>query len=289
MAAPATSSGVPAAARADQALADFWTSYVDERRGGIRFVVRNPLRSWRALREIRHLPVVHATRPSGRSGGRAVRGVLDLHGPMGVPARWWGSAVLAVPADASAHLEGSRAQTLRRKIRAAERHGVTCRLAERAERSGLLARANLVEQTHRDEQYRVSTPRNDDLLEHDLWLVAENGAGEPLLLAVVPVDGDLATLRYFSTLGVGEAYSLSRYLATHALVGELSTRGVRWLLDTEAPGAQTNGLRHFRRMVGFRYMRVRIAARGQVAALSLPTACASLGSCLEHASSLPTF
>jgi hypothetical protein len=54
---------------------------------------------------------------------------------------------------------------------------------------------------------------------------------------------------------------------THALVAELSRRGVRWLLDTEAPGAQTNGLRHFQRMVGFRYVRVRLQ-RDRSAAMS---------------------
>ena len=33
---------------------------------------------------------------------------------------------------------------------------------------------------------------------------------------------------------------------------------MRWLIDTEPPGAQRNGLRHFQRMVGFRYGRVRL-------------------------------
>ena len=255
------SSGVSAAVEADRALADFWTSYVEAGREGIRYIFRDPLRSFRVLRGIRNLPVVRAARPSDQPGGRAVRRILDLRGPYGVPARWWGSAALAVPADASEHVEGSRAQTLRRKIRAAERQGISCRPVQRADRIGLLARANAVEQTHHDEQYRVLTPRNDDLLEHDLWMVAEDGAGEPLLLAVIPVDGELATLRYFRTLGGGDLYSLSRYFATHALVAELSKRGVRWLLDTEPPGAQKNGVRHFQRMVGFRYVRLRVASR----------------------------
>jgi O-antigen/teichoic acid export membrane protein len=265
------SSGVSAAVEADRALADFWTLYVEAGREGIQYIFRDPLRSFRVLRGIRNLPVVRAARPSDQPGGRAVRRILDLRGPYGVPARWWGSAALAVPADASEHVEGPRAQTLRRKIRAAERHGISCRPVQRADRIGLLARANAVEQTHHDEQYRVLTPRNDDLLEHDLWMVAEDGAGEPLLLAVIPVDGELATLRYFRTLGGGDLYSLSRYFATHALVAELSKRGVRWLLDTEPPGAQKNGVRHFQRMVGFRYVRLRVASRDdqddQVAAL----------------------
>jgi len=159
------------------------------------------------------------------------------------------------PAD---HLQGSHAQTLRRKIRAAERMGIRCRLALQSERPALLMRCNTAERGHRDERYRVSSPCNDDLLRHDLWMVVEDGAGHPLLLAVLPVDGPVATLRYFRTLGAGEHYSLSRYIGTHGAVSELSSRGVRWLLDTAPPGAQTNGVRHFQRMVGFRYLRLRI-------------------------------
>jgi O-antigen/teichoic acid export membrane protein len=265
VAAPATPSGVSAAVEADRALAEFWNSYVEAGREGIRYFLREPLRSFHVLRGIRKLPVVRAARPSGRPGGRAVREVIDLRGPYGVPARWWGSAALAVPAEASEYVEGAHAQTLRRKMRAAQRHGISCRRVQADERVSLLARANAVEQTHRDEQYRVLTPHNDDLLEHDLWLVAEDGAGEPLLLAVIPVDGEFATLRYFRTLGAGELYSLSRYLATHAVVVELSKRKVRWLLDTAPSGGQTNGVRHFQRMVGFSYVRmVRAASRGNL-------------------------
>lgn len=107
-----------------------------------------------------------------------------------------------------------------------------------------------------DLSYRVTNPHNDDLLEHDLWIVAEDESKRPLLLAVIPYDGQFAVLRYFRTLGKGESHSLSRYLTTHAVVSELCRRGVRWLLDTEPAGAQTNGLRHFQRMVGFRYVRI---------------------------------
>lgn len=253
--------GEDTAAEADRALAAFWNSYVDAGRQGIRYFLRDPRRTWFVLRAIRSLPVVQPARPSELPGGRAVREVIDLRGPYGVPARWWGTAALGVPADASEHLEGAHAQTLRRKIRAAQRAGIQCRLVRPDERPDLLAEANRVEQNHRDEQYRVSTPDNDDLLDHDLWLVAENDTGKPLLLAVIPVDGAFATLRYFRTLGAGDAYSLSRYLATHAVVAELSKRAVRWLLDTAPSGGQTNGVRHFQRMVGFRYVRLTRAAR----------------------------
>jgi O-antigen/teichoic acid export membrane protein len=254
--------GVPSPAEADRVLAEFWTSYVDAGRDRVRYLLRDPRRTLRVLRAIRNLTVVRAGGPTESPGGRAVRETLEMRGAYGMPARWFGTAALEVPTVASEHLEGARAQTLRRKIRAATKRGITCRAVGPAERAGLLAIANAAEQVHRDEQYRVLVPHNDDLLEHDLWLVAEDGSGEPLLLSVIPVDGAFATLRYFRTLGTGEEYSLSRYLATHAVVAELSRRKVRWLLDTAPSGGQTNGVRHFQRMVGFGYVRiVRVASR----------------------------
>jgi hypothetical protein len=114
---------------------------------------------------------------------------------------------------------------------------------------------------HADPSYRVPEPDNDDLLDHDVWLVVEDRDGTPLLLAVAPHDGALATLRYFRTLGWTDAHSDARYLATSALVTELAQRGVRHLLDTATPAEQTNGLRHFQRMVGFRYVRVVLRRR----------------------------
>ena len=285
--ASSVASGIVSPDPAEPGLAAFWTAYVDGAHRGVRFAVRHPVQVWRAFRATHRLPVIEAD-PSGGPGGRAIRRTLTMRGPLAAPARMLGSAVLAVPADPAQHLEGRSAQTLRRKIRSAERAGVTWRpVSDPAERRTLVETANRAEREHVDPDYRVPDPRNDDLLDHDLWLVALDRDGTPILLSVTPVDGEIATLRYFRTLGSGPAHSDSRYLMTHALVGELSRRGVRWLLDTEPPGAQTNGLRHFQRMVGFRYARVRLR-RGpgaRVAAAVLP-AYVSVGSCLEHATEL---
>ncbi|MBJ7357677.1 hypothetical protein [Nocardioides sp.] len=268
-------------------LAEFWTSYVDGRRRGAAFAVRHPVRVWRAFRATRRLTVIEA-KPTTSPEGTAIRATLETRGPLAAPARLLGTAVLAVPADPAEHVGGRSAQTLRRKIRAAERAGVTWRVVtDPEERRSLLETANSAEREHPDPAYRVVAPRNDDLLDHDLWLVAVDAAGTPILLSVTPVDGEIATLRYFRTLGSGPAHSDSRYLMTHALVTELAHRGVRWLLDTEPPGAQTNGLRHFQRMVGFRYARVRLrrGGAGRLAAAALP-AYVSAGLCLEQAMEL---
>ena len=136
-----------------------------------------PPRSWAALRAARRLPVLDAS-PSDSPGGRAVRRVLASRATYGVPGRLLGTAVLEVPADPDDYLVGRRAQTLRRKIRSAERRGlVVRRIEDPAERRELVALANSAEQTHVDPSYRVPTPDNDDLLEHDVWLTVDDAEG----------------------------------------------------------------------------------------------------------------
>jgi len=239
-------------------LAAYWDGYVDGGRRGARHVLSHRRESWAAFRAARRLPVLVAS-PSESPGGRAVRSVLAARATYGVPGRLLGTAVLEVPVDPDDYLVGRSAQTLRRKIRAAERRGLAAhRIEDPDRRRELVGLANSAEQTHSDPSYRVPAPDNDDLLEHDVWLTVEDAGGTPLLLAVAPHDGEFATLRYFRTLGSGDAQSDARYLASSALVAELAARGVRYLLDTATPPEQTNGLRHFQRMVGFRYARVRL-------------------------------
>ena len=242
----------------EQALAAYWAAYVDDGRRGARFILRNWRQSWTAFRAVRRLPTVEA-RPADTPGGRAVRRVLAARATYGVPARLLGTAVLEAPVDADDYLSGRRAQTLRRKLRSTERLGLTVRrIEDQAERRRLVEAASRAERTHTDPAYRVPTPSNDDLLDHDVWFTVDDPQGLPLLLAVAPYDGEFAVLRYFRTLGSSQAHSDARYLASSALVAELSSRGVRYLLDTATPAEQTNGLRHFQRMVGFRYARVRL-------------------------------
>jgi hypothetical protein len=242
----------------ERSLAAFWTAYVDGGRPGAGYLLRNWGHTWAAMRAVRRLPMVEA-RPTATPGGQAVRRVLASRASYGVPGRLLGTAVLMVPADPDDYLLGRHAQTLRRKIRSAERRGLKVRrIDEDAERRALIDVANLAEQHHVDPSYRVPTPRNDDLIDHDVWLTVDDPEGRPLLLAVAPRDGEFATLRYFRTLGASDAHSDARYLATSALVAELARHGVRYLLDTATPAEQTNGLRHFQRMVGFRYARVRL-------------------------------
>lgn len=243
---------------ADRALADFWRSYVESGRGGFGYVVRDPLAALRALRAVQKLPVVYPPDLSDTPGGREVQRVLNQKGPGGLPARWWSLAALPVPDSPQDSLKNPEAKRLRYHLRWAEKENVTCRPVHPGERAGLLERANAREIMHTDPTYRIANPRNDDLLEHDLWFVAQDDdAGEPLMLAVAAVDGELSVLRYFRTLGDSERHTLSRYPTHMALVEALAERRVRWLLDTEPPAAQTNGVRLFQRNLGFRHVRIR--------------------------------
>lgn len=242
-------------------LDEFWGAYADAGRPGPGFALRRPVAMAKALAAVRRLPH-ERVRPSSTPGGRAVREALEVRIVLGLPGRMLGTAALPVPERAEDHLEGRRAATLRRKVRAAQRAGTVVEpVTDPDERHRLLALADRHEREHPDATYRVEVPDNADLLEHDLWLVARDPAGEPLLLSVTPVDGRLATLRYFRTLGWGPAFSDARYLATAVLVEHLSQRGVRWLLDTESISAQTSGLRHFQKLVGFEYVRFVLARR----------------------------
>ena len=121
----------------EQALAAYWTATVDAGRGGAPFILRNwPSRGPRSA--VRRLPVVEA-RPSATPGGRAVHRVLATRESYGVPGRLLGTAILEVPEDGVEYVLGRRAQTLRRKIRSAERRGLKVRrIDEDAERRALV-------------------------------------------------------------------------------------------------------------------------------------------------------
>ena len=245
-----------AAATSEPQLSEFYSALVASGQRSLVYVARHPLATATRLIAIARLP--KRTAVLGDSpGGRTLHLTLRRPGPLRTPFGSTGIAVLDVPADAAEYSLGTSKQTLRRKVRAAQKAGVTCRpVTDAAERSALLELANVCEQQHADEEYRVEAPDNSDLLDHDLWLAAFAADGRPLLLSVTPVDGEWGHLRYFRTLGSGPEYSDSRYLMNQELVEELSRRGVRHLVDGTHPVELPNGLRHFQRMVGFRLTRV---------------------------------
>lgn len=248
--------------RYDEDVAAFWNRVGDAGSGRLRFALRHPAATANGLREIRRLPRLRYE-PGTGPGAHALLATLRRRRLTRHDFALFGAAVLAVPPDPATLLVGRRQQTMRRMLRKAEQAGLCCRAVQPHERAALLKRANAMERQHRLDSYRVDEPDNDDLLEHPLWRVCELH-GRPVLLSVTPVDGTWSCLRYFRTLGASEHHTLARWLSTYDLVEQLSARGVRHLLDTEAPAVQTNGVRHFQRMLGFRYVVVtRPLARGR--------------------------
>ena len=243
-------------ATAEPALSDFWSGYVEHGQRGPRYLLRHPVATVSALAAIVRLPVLHAALPDTPEG-RVVHATLTRPGLLGSSFGRTGIAVLDVPADAEDYCQGAHRQTLRRKVRSAEKQGVTWRpVDDPAERAALLAVANRAESEHADDTYRNEHPDNGDLLDHALWLAASGPDGTPVLLSVTPTDGEWAQLRYFRTLGSSRLHSDARYLMTQVLVETLSRRGVRHLVEGTHPAELSNGLRHFQRMVGFRLARV---------------------------------
>ncbi|GAB3468868.1 hypothetical protein AB1207_21750 [Kineococcus endophyticus] len=253
----------------EAALAGFLTDYVSDREEkaadgsghALRFAARNPLSTAAAVVAVLRLPTLPARLGTGPAADVLRRTLLTRH-LGGLPVASTGVAVLDVPADPAEYVVGANRQTLRRKVRAAQKKGVGWRVVDDpAERRLLVERANAAEQVHADTQYRNAAPDNADLLEHDLWLVATDAEGEPIMLSVTPVDGEWGLLRYFRTLGASPAHSDARYLLMPALVDALAARGVRYLTDSTPPPQLSNGLRHFQRMVGYRYARVKVTDR----------------------------
>ena len=246
-----------AAATAEPALSDFHATVVTAGGRPRDHLWRHPVAGAAAVAAVVRLPRLSASLSADTAGGRALLHTLTRPGPFRTPFGWTGVAVLDVPADAAEYSLGAARQTVRRKVRAAQKRGVTVRpVDDPAERAALLARADEAEAAHADDRYRNERPDNSDLLDHDLWLGAFATDGAPLLLSVTPTDGEWGQLRYFRTLGSSPAHSDCRYLATQALVHALSARGVRHLVEGTHPAELPNGLRHFQRMVGFRLARV---------------------------------
>lgn len=270
-------------------MAAFWDRYTGQARSAPAFLAGHPLLFARAAADVRRLPEVAA--PDVRGAGADAAYLRDvLHRRRhGLSLRTTGAAVLELPGRPGDVLVGSSRATLRRKVRAAERRGLACRpVTDPGEREALLARAHAAEAEHPDPRYRVSAPDNSDLLAFGHWYVTEDADGRALHLAVVPVAGEWAALRYFRTLSWGEAESDARYLASAHLAAALVATGVRHVLDPEPPGTQGPGLRHFQRMVGYRYVRLVAAAqeaaspvRRRVAVGALSLAAAAAGVSLE--------
>jgi hypothetical protein len=256
----------------------YFADYVDCGKPGYFYVVRHPFKSLSALIALFWLPCLQVAPSSAGAEGAAIRALLSprataLLSPRSVLTRTMGfaTAALRLPLEPGQYSLGASKQTLRRKVRRARMLGIRwAEVSDQQERLDLLKFAEERERTHPDPTYRNLDPDIRSLLGYRLWLVAYSAEGRPLLLSVTPVDGELAALGYFRTLGSGKEQGNARYLMTEVLVEHLVARRVRYLLDGGSL-ALPNGIRHFQWMVGFRIYRIRIARAGRArrAAMSM--------------------
>ena len=244
----------------------YFHDYVDCGKPGYVYPIRHPGKSLGALVALFRLPCLRIGPSSVDIEGTAIRASLSpqvtaLLSPRSIVTRLAGfaTAVLILPPEQGQYSLGASRQTLRRKVRRAQRLGVRwAEVTDPRERRKLLKLAEERERTHPDITHRNTEPDIGSLLSYQLWLVAYSADGNPLLLSVTPVDDDLALLSYFRTLGSGQAQSDARYLMTEVLVEHLVRGRVRYLVDGGGL-AIPNGIRHFQRMLGFRIVRIRIA------------------------------
>ena len=244
----------------EAAVSRYYESYAAKRDGcgdtKAGFALRHPRASALLFARLLRLPRL-TLEPSDSVEGAALRDTLARPHPVGRLLRH--AAVVRLPANSAEYCAGSSKQTLRRKVRQAERIGIRWRRVDDPdERRRVLALADDWERVQPDPQYRNAEPANDDLFAYDLWLVAESPDGRPLVLSVTPVDSGWAALRYFRAIGQGVEQSVARYYLMKILVDRLCRLGARHLVDATSPSSLTNGLRHYQRMVGFRIVRVRL-------------------------------
>jgi hypothetical protein len=252
----------------EAAVSRYFQDYADQGRAWYVYIARHPLKSLRALFSLYRLPCLRVGAPSARVEGAPIRTQLSWR-PVLMQAVGLLRPVLVVPDEAGQYSLGAAKQTLRRKVRHATRLGVRwAEIDDPQERQRLLQVADAFERTHPDVTYRNPSPDNSDLLSYGLWLAAYSAEGRPLLLSVTPVDGEIALLYYFRTIGTGEEQSTARYLMTEVLVEHLVSRQVRYLVDGLFPAWLSNGLRHYQRMLGFRIVRIRIARPRRAASTS---------------------
>jgi hypothetical protein len=247
----------PTGTEPEAVMSGYFQDFLDSGRQRHVYVLMHPVRSLRTLTTLYRLPCLHLCPPSPGSEGATIWEILPQHS-MRLPGIGFVMSALRLPHEPGQYSLGASKQTLRRKIRKAERAGIYwTEIQDTQDRLELLKLADDRERTHPDEKYQNHNPDNSDLLSYGLWLAAYSAEGRPLLLSVTPVDGDFAYLRYFRTLGDGEEESNARYLMTDVLAENLVSRRVRYLLDCASPAWQYEGLRHFQRMIGYEIVRIR--------------------------------
>jgi hypothetical protein len=233
---------------------DYLSDYAESDTSKFDYLLRHPLKSVNAAVAVRRLPLLKCSPSSNGVECDVMRSAM----------RWMAtpfatSAVLMLPSCPDDFGKGASNQTLRRKVRLAQRLGVKWMLVDDpAERCALLSASLDFERKHPLERYRNENAfDHPELLGIRLWSAAYASDGRPVLLAVTARDGEWALNYHFRSIGTGDEQSHARYLALYELGRHLAGTGVRYLFDTRMVSRTPEGLRHFQRMSGFRVVRLR--------------------------------
>ena len=243
----------------------YFHDYVECGKPGYTYVLRHLGKSLGVVIALLRLPCLRVAISSADIEATTIRDFLSPQVTASLSPRFvltritgFATATLILPREQGQYSLGASKQTLRRKVRHAQKLGVRwAEVSDLQERQSLIELAEEYEKVHPDETYRNAEADLSWLLGHQLWLAAYSANGNPLLLSVTPVEGELALLGHFRTIGFGEEQSDARYLMTEVLVEHLVHRGVRYLIDAGSL-AIPNGIRHFQRMLGFNILRIRV-------------------------------
>lgn len=247
--------------RDEQAVSDYFARFVERRGSQLGFVLAHPVQTAALLAAVRALPLRQARLTPGPQGSR-IRGQLEtawLRRHLLASA----TTVLDLPADPGQYLRGSSRSkyTLRKRSRSAFELGVRVERVDAADaRVRLRLLADAYERVNPRPAYRIEQPDNEDMLACRYWFVATLGE-RPLMLAVLPAEGEWAAMRYFRTLEASEHATLARYLVMAEIVSALTADGVRHIVAGMGPHRLPNGMRQFQRMMGFRIVRLVVSVR----------------------------
>jgi hypothetical protein len=251
-----------------RAVSSFWQRRQESDLSSYAYALRYPWTSLLALIRTFRLPLLSAEL-STRPDGQIIRAALERkHYAFGVSLAASGVCALPIPPDAKDYCSGSHRQTLRRKVRSAQKGGVRWRSVDDHEE-----RLQLLDLVHRVLPNKARYAYTNDqaaYMDGSLWTVALGPDDEPLVLAVTPCDGKWALLQFFTALGESRLHSDARYYLTRIVVERLASLGVRVLVDSTFPHRLSAGLWHFQRMAGFTMARVRLLEAGDECRSRLP-------------------
>jgi hypothetical protein len=189
---------------------------------------------------------------STSQAGRAIEANMRRPLRAGVAKGTFGVGVLGLPDSLTTYLRGRERQALRTNVRRAEEAGIVC-----ADLPPGSQRALVVHQLQ--DRGEFTEPHWAEELESaDSFAIATGPDGGLFAVSATHVDGPVAMIVCFVSLGDGPQYSHARYALHKHLVGRLIDAGVQTVCINDCTLMLPPGLPYFQRRLGFVLRRVRL-------------------------------